>query len=96
MDKAHQMNLLLGAAKDYQNGLISLGNLIATIVGLLSILEDQVLSDQLFRACFTLEEINAYTFIGDYDFETKGKPIVDRAVNEIIAKVGSYPAPPNQ
>jgi hypothetical protein len=89
MDKARQMNLMLGAAKDYQNGLISLGTLIEKIVGLLSILEDQALNDQLLNACLALEQIYADTCLGDFESEKNGRSVIERAVNEIIEKIGS-------
>jgi hypothetical protein len=90
IDKPYQIKLMLGAAKDYQEGLMSLQTLIWKIEGLANIIEDEALSDKLSDALFVLEEINAYTYMPDYDFEARGKTIVDRAINEIIDKVGSY------
>jgi hypothetical protein len=80
----------MGAAKDYQNGMMSLGMLISKVEGLLSVIEDDALSDKLSNALFALEEIHAYTTLGDYDFETRGRAVVDRAVNEIVARTESY------
>ena len=90
IDKPHQINLLLGAARDYQDGLMSLQTLTWKTEGLLNIIEDGALSRQLSDALFVLEEINAYTYTADYDFESEGKPIVDRAVKEIIAKIETH------
>jgi hypothetical protein len=71
IDKSHQINLMVGAAKDYQDGLMSLQTLIWKVEGLLSIIEDDDLSAALSEALFSLEEINAYTYIAGYDFEAQ-------------------------
>lgn len=86
IDKPHQINLMLGAARDYQDGLMSLQTLVWKVEGLLNVIEDDALSDELSDALSTLEEINAYSYTADYDFEAEGKSAVDRAVKEIIAK----------
>lgn len=90
IDKPHQVGLMLGAAKDYQDGLMSLQTLIWKIEGLLNIIEDDALSDQLSGALFALEDVNAHTCMTDYDFEARGRSVVDRAVKEIIAKIEAY------
>jgi hypothetical protein len=90
IDKPHQIKLMLGAARDYQDGLMSLQTLIWKIEGLLDVIEDEALSDDLSDGLFALEEINAYTYMPGYDFEARGRSVVDRAVKEIIAKTESY------
>jgi len=90
MDKAHQINLIVGAAQDYQNGLMTLGVLIQKIEGILEILNDRGLKDELFDALLVLEEVYARTRIGEFDFEKDGKAFVERAVSEIIVKAESY------
>jgi hypothetical protein len=90
IDKSHQVKLMLGAARDYRDGLMSLQTLIWKIEGLLNIIEDDALNEELSDSLFALEEINAYTFMANYDFETRGKSVVDRAVNEIIAKTEQH------
>jgi hypothetical protein len=92
MDKAHQLELLSGAARDYQDGLMSLGILIQKIEGVLEVLNDRTLKDQLFSALLALEEVYARTRIGDFDYNKYGKAVVDRAVDEIISKTESYSA----
>jgi hypothetical protein len=87
IDKPHQIKLLLGAAEDYQHGLMSLQTLIWKIEGLLNVIDDDILSDELSDALFTLEEINAYTYTDGYDFEVNGRSVVDRALRGIIATI---------
>ena len=41
VNKAHQVNLMSGALKDYQEGLMSLGMLIQKVEGILEIMQDQ-------------------------------------------------------
>jgi hypothetical protein len=94
IDKPHQINLMIGAARDYQDGLMSLQTLIWKIEGLLSVIDDNALSRELSDALFALEEINAYTYTADYDFESEGKSIVDRAVKEIVARIETYSSHP--
>jgi hypothetical protein len=91
IDKARQVRLMLGAIEDYQANLMSLQTLIWKLNGLLDIIVDQELSDELGDNMCLLEEINGYTYEGeDYDFESDGKPLVDRAVMEIVAKTEPY------
>lgn len=90
IDKPRQIDLILGAAKDYQDGLMSLQTLIGKIGGLLNIIEDVALSDQLSDTLFALEDVNAHTGMADYDLEVRGKPIVDRTVKEIMATIEAY------
>ena len=91
IDKLYQLKLLLGAVEDYQNGLMSLQTLIWKVEGLLNIIESKELKRELQDPLFTLEEINAYVQVGDgYDFQSEGKPIVDRAVFEIVERARPY------
>jgi hypothetical protein len=91
IDKAHQIRLLLGAIEDYQSGLMSLQALIWKTSGLLDVIDDQELNDDVDDSMTILEEINAYTHAEkDYDFASNGKPLVDRAVAEIVAKTEPY------
>jgi hypothetical protein len=91
IDKARQVRLMLGAIEDYQADLMSLQTLIWKLNGLLNIIDDQELSDELDANMCLLEEINAYTYADkDYNFESEGKPLVDRAVVEIGAKTEPY------
>jgi hypothetical protein len=91
IDRARQIHLMLGAIKDYQDGLMSLQTLIWKLEGLLNVIEDRDLSGELDDNMCLLEEINAYTYADkDYDFESEGKPLVDRTVDEIVARVEPY------
>lgn len=90
MDVAHQIGLIAGAAKDYQDGLMSLQTLIHRVEGILAILEGHPLEDKIANAMFSLEDVNAHTYMPGYDFEAGGKSVVDRAVQEIIVKVEPY------
>ena len=91
IDKARQVRLMLGAIEDYQADLMSLQTLIWKLNGLLDVIDDQELSDELEDNMCLLEEINAYTYADkDYNFESEGKPLVDRAVAEIVAKTEPY------
>jgi len=90
MDVAYQISLITGAAKDYQDGLMSLHTLIHKVEGLLAVIEDDALSDKLSDAVFALEVVNAHADISGYDFEANGRSIVERAVQEIIAKTEAY------
>lgn len=89
MDIAYQISLITGAAKDYQDGLMSLQTLIHKVEGLLAVIEDEALSGELSDALFALEDVNAHTDMAGYDFEANGRPIVESAVREIIAKTQS-------
>ena|SRR5947209_2388915 len=90
MDIPHQIGLITGAAKDYQDGLMSLETLVHKVEGLLGVIEDDRLSEELSDDLFDLEDINAHTSMEDYNFEAEGKSVVDRAVKEIILKTESY------
>ncbi len=68
-----------------------LQTLIHRIEGILAILEGHAVEDEIADALFALEDVNARTYMPDYDFETKGRSIVDRAVEEIITKTQKYP-----
>jgi hypothetical protein len=90
MDVAYQISLITGAARDYQDGLMSLQTLIHKAEGLVAVIEDDALEGELSDALFALESVNAHLHMPGYDFEARGKSIVDRAVKEIIAKTESY------
>jgi hypothetical protein len=90
MDIAHQISLIEGAARDYQDGLMPLQMLVHRVEGILAILDGHAVEDEIGDALFALEDVNAHTYMPDYDFATKGRSIVDRAVEEIIAKTQKY------
>jgi hypothetical protein len=90
MDIAHQIGLIAGAAKDYQNGLMSLQTLIHRVEGILAVLDGHALEGEISDALFSLEDVNAHTYIAGYDFAANGRSIVDSAVKEIIAKSEPY------
>ena len=90
MFQARQINLMLGTAKDYQNGLVSLGRLIDVIEGIVAVLDDRSLSILLDEERSDLEQIHAQVCIGTYDFEKNGRSIVDQAVKQVIAKAEVY------
>lgn len=81
-----------GAARDYQDGLISLGVLIQKIEGILEMLGDRTLKDEIFGEFLALEEVYARTRAGDFDFERDGKHVVDRAAKDLISKLEYYSA----
>jgi hypothetical protein len=65
--------------------------LIWKLSGLLDVVDDQELTDEIDDHMCLLEEINGCTYADeDYDFESEGKPLVDRAVVEIVAKIAPY------
>jgi hypothetical protein len=90
MDVAYQVSLITGAARDYQEGLMSLQTLIHKVEGLLAVTEERALARELSDAICDLEDVNAHAGMPDYDFEARGKLIVERAVRQIIAKTESY------
>jgi hypothetical protein len=91
MDKRHQLSLMRGALEDYRDNLMSLGTLIQKIEGILEIIQDQSFKDGVFDSLLALEEVYARTRIGEFDFENDGKPVVDRAVEQILSKTECYP-----
>jgi hypothetical protein len=90
IDKPYQIGLMRGAIKDYQDGLMPLDTLIAKIEGLLSVIDDKALWDDVFNDFLDLEQINASSYSPDYDFEKHGRQIVQQALGEILAKTESY------
>lgn len=90
MDKAFQISLLIGAARDYQDGLMSLQTLIHKIEGLLAVTEEHALAREISNSVCDLEVVNAHIDMADYDFEADGRPVVERAVKDIIAKAEPY------
>jgi hypothetical protein len=90
MFQARQINLLLGAARDYQNGLIPLGRLIYVLEGILAVLDDQELYDLLGDDFFTLEQIYADMCNEGRALDEAKRPVVDRAVIDVIAKAEMY------
>jgi len=90
MDTVRQIELMIGAVEDYQNKLMPLQNLIWRIEGILAVLEEDSLSDGLSDAVFALEDVNAHLDMPNYDFESKGRPLVDGAISDILAKVAAH------
>jgi hypothetical protein len=90
IDRVHQVGLMRGAIEDYQNGLMSLPILVSKIEGLLSVVDDKTLWDELFDAFFDLEQVNASSSIAGYDYEKYGRAIVERATREIMTKTELY------
>ena len=90
IDKVYQVRLMRGAIEDYQNRLMSLDILVSKIEGLLSVIDDKALWDQVFDAFFDLEQVNASSCTAGYDFERYGRPVVERAIEEILAKTETY------
>ena len=90
MDKRHQMGLLLGSVRDYQDGLMPLGMLVDKIEGILDILQDRPVRDRFFHALLALEEVHARTQTGGFDFEKDGRPVVDRALKEMLTKAEAF------
>ncbi len=86
MDKKHQMGLLLDAVRDYQDGLMPLGMLVDKVEGILGILQDRAIKDEFFDALLALEEIYARVQTGYFDFQTDGRPVIDRALKEMLTK----------
>jgi hypothetical protein len=86
MDRAHQIGSLTGAAQEYQNGLLSLGDFLHILNGLLGVLEDQALGDQISESRYALEEIHGVVVTGYGEFDEDARTIVDRAVADIITK----------
>jgi hypothetical protein len=84
--KSVQMNKAL---KNYQGGKISLRELVAHIEHWLEVVSDQALRDSVLDCLVALEEVHARTQIGDFDFEKDGRSVVDRAVNEILSRIGN-------
>jgi hypothetical protein len=88
MFRARQFHLLLGAAKDYQGGRVSLERLIYVLEGITAVLDDDAVYDLFRDESSLLEQIYAQARIGEgkYDFESEGRAEVDRCVASIIAK----------
>jgi len=90
MDTTRQIELMIGAVEDYQHNLMSLQTLIWKIEGIPAVVEDDTLSDELSDAVFALEDVNAHLDMPNYDFESKGRPLVDRAICDILAKAAAH------
>lgn len=93
MDKNHQMGLLLGAVRDYQDGLVPLGMLVDKVEGILEILQDRAIKDNFFDALLALEEVYARMRTGNFDFEKDGRPVVDRALKEMLTRAEAFLQP---
>ena len=93
MDKKHQMGLLLGSVRDYQDGMMPLGMLVDKVEGILDILQDRAIRDELFDGLLALEEVYARVQTEDFDFEKDGRPVVDRALKELLTKGEAFLAP---
>ena len=78
---------LINALKGYQEGAISLGELVSRVELSRGQSSDQMLTDYVFDALVALEEIYARTQIGDFDFEKHGRNVVDRTVCELLTKI---------
>ena len=96
IDKAYQLSLMRGAIEDYQNGLMALDVLVSKIEGLLSVIDDRALWDKVFDAFFDLEQVSASSCVAGYDYEKYGRPVVERAIKEIIAKIEPYLSQPGE
>jgi hypothetical protein len=90
---SRQSQLLLVAAKslqDYRAGLRSLGELIRSLDGVMALVEEAALKDSVFNAQIALEEVYARTLGGDLDFERDGRPVVERAVDQISSVLDAH------
>lgn len=90
MDEKYQVCLLLGAIKDYQSGLMPLGMLVNKVEGILDVLQKESMRDKCFDALLALEEVYARMRTGSFDFEKDGRPVVDRAVQDMLIKAESF------
>ena len=86
MDKKHQMGLLGGAIRDYQGGQMPLGVLVDKVEGVLDTFQDRAIKDNFFDARLALEEVYARMQEENFDFHRYGKPVVDRALKEMLTK----------
>jgi len=93
MDRKHQMGLLLGTVRDYQNGLMPLGMLVGKVEGILDIVQDRAIKDNFFDVLLVLEEVYARIQNENFDFEKDGRPVVDRALKEMLTKTEAFLAP---
>jgi len=93
MDRKHQMGLLLGTVRDYQNGLMPLGMLVDKVEGILDIVQDRAIKDNFFDVLLVLEEVYARIQNENFDFEKDGRPVVDRALKEMLTKTEAFLAP---
>ncbi|WJR76460.1 hypothetical protein [Bradyrhizobium sp. NP1] len=92
IDKIHQIGLMRGAIEDYRNGLMSLQELVSAIDGLLSVIDDNALWNDVFEPLFEIEQVNASSYLPHYDFERYGRSTVELALEKILEKTGSYSA----
>lgn len=83
--------IIRNSIRDYQAGLIPLGELIDRIESLLDAVESQSLRKRLFDHFLALEEVFARTRVGDFDFEKYGRTVVENAIREIWNKTESDP-----
>jgi hypothetical protein len=90
MFQARQINLLLGAGRDYQAGLISLDRLIYVIEGIVAVLDDDALYDLLDGERSALELVYADMCNEGRPIDEAERPVVDRAVTDVIAKAEMY------
>jgi len=85
IDQAAQMVQII---KKYQEGATSLRELVSNVELSLATISDQGLKDGVFDSLVALEEVYARTQIGEFDFEKDGRSVVDRAVRDILSKIG--------
>jgi hypothetical protein len=81
---------ILEAAHAYKDGLVPLGGIVNRIEGLLSELDEPLLSDKLFSARIALEEVYAQIRNAGFNFEQFGQPVVLRSLIEISEIMQKY------
>ena len=86
MDRKCQIDLLSSAVRDYQSGLIPLGMLIDKTEGIFDTFQDRAIRDDFFDARLALEEVYARVQDGNFDFQRYGKPVIDRALKDLLTK----------
>ena len=93
MDAKYQMGLLLGAIRDYQDGVMPLGMLVDKVEGILNVIQDKMIKDSFFNTLLALEEVYARLQDKSFEFEKDGMPVVDRALKEMLTKAKTFLTP---
>lgn len=86
MGKKCQRDLLLDAIRGYQDGLMPLGVLVDKVEGIMDTFQGGAIRDNFFDARLALEEVYARMQSENFDFQRYGKPVVDRALKEMLTK----------
>jgi hypothetical protein len=87
MDKTYHIGLMVTAIQNYLKGTVTLGGLLHEIEEITDIVDEELFKDLIFDEFVDLHEIYAYTAIGNFDFDRRGRHVVDQALVSILDKL---------